>query len=98
MKPLRFLVIVAIVLATTVAAAAADFVHPGLINSGERLAVLSRLENDDDNSARRRSYYRLLEKDRRFAADYRPEPMAYVIVTAGGSNPKERRFRNDTIA
>ena len=98
MKLLRFPVVIVISLALTVAAVAADFVHPGLINSSRSLTELSQLETENGNSARRESYSRLLEKDHRFAADYQPQPMAYVVVTAGGTNPKERRFRNDTIA
>lgn len=79
-------------------ASAADFVHPGLINSNSRLWVLVRLEKDWANRDTRSTYRELLDKDRRFSADYKPEPMEDVIVTGAGSNPMEKRFRNDTIA
>ncbi|NVP57975.1 alginate lyase family protein [Mycoplana rhizolycopersici] len=77
---------------------AAEFKHPGLINSGSRLNALSRLEKESRASDRKQSYYDLLDKDKRFSVDYQPAPMDYVIVTARGMNPMERRFRNDMIA
>lgn len=81
-----------------VSAVAAEFKHPGLINSAGRLNVLSRLEKDARTSDRRRSYYASLDKDRRFSADYEPQAMDYVLVVARKSNDAEKRFRNDMAA
>ncbi|MCV3739064.1 alginate lyase family protein [Rhizobium sp. TRM96647] len=79
-------------------ALAAEFKHPGLINSAGRLNVLSRLEKDARSSDRRQAYYASLDKDRRFSADYQPRPMDYVVVVARTSNESEKRFRNDMAA
>ncbi len=79
-------------------AVAADLKHPGLINSGGRLNVLSRLEKDARSSDRRQSYYASLDKDRRFSVDYQPRAMDYVLVVARTSNESEKRFRNDMAA